>query len=117
MIASSIGFNPTYHEQAPTVDQVKNLKGFSILEFGAPWCGHCKAAAAATQAGLSDLKLPHIKIYDGKGKKLGRSFGVKLWPTLILLESGEEVGRLIRPVDLDEVEKFLAPVRGEAAEN
>jgi thioredoxin 1 len=41
----------------------------------------------------------HVKIGDGKGKPLGRSFTVKLWPTLIVLKDGREVARVVRPTD------------------
>lgn len=39
----------------------------------------------------------HIKVEDGPGQRLGRSFGVKLWPTLIFLRDGKEVDRVVRP--------------------
>ncbi|WP_245652180.1 thioredoxin family protein [Methylophaga muralis] len=52
--------------------------------------------------------LPHIKIYDGKGKRLGRAFKVKLWPTLILLHDGTEVDRLVRPLRSDEVRQLIS---------
>jgi thioredoxin 1 len=39
----------------------------------------------------------HLKIEDGRGKPLGRSFRVKLWPTLVFLRDGEEIARLVRP--------------------
>ena len=107
MISSKIGFDPTYHEQAPTAEQLKAEKGYVLLEFGAPWCGHCQAASAAIETGLSEVKIPHVKIFDGKGKKLGRSFAVTLWPTLILLNCGEEVARLVRPTETKQVAKLL----------
>ena len=50
----------------------------------------------------------HIKIEDGPGRPLGRSFRVKLWPTLVFLKEGKEVARVTRPASLDEVrEAFL----------
>tara|TARA_R110002124_G_scaffold287085_1_gene470199 strand:- start:173 stop:514 length:342 start_codon:yes stop_codon:yes gene_type:complete len=104
------GFNPEYEEEGPTIDQLKGLAGFAVLEFGAPWCGHCRAALPAIKAVLSERALPHIKIFDGPGKPLGRSFKVKLWPTLILLQSGVEVARLVRPVDVKEVTDLLSSV-------
>ncbi|HIF18614.1 MAG TPA: thioredoxin [Cycloclasticus sp.] len=103
------GFNPIYSEDAPTPDDISVLVGDSILEFGAPWCGHCMAAESAIEKAFTNHPdLPHIKIYDGKGKKLGRAFKVKLWPTLILLRDGVEVGRLIRPTQAVEVQQLLA---------
>ena len=101
------GFNPSYQEEGPTIEQVHNMDGYAVLEFGTPWCGHCKTALPAVQKLLSDRDLPHIKVFDGKGKSLGRSFKVKLWPTLILLNSGQEVARLVRPVSPDEVKALL----------
>ena len=38
-----------------------------------------------------------------KGKRLGRTFGVKLWPTLIVMVDGHEAARLVRPHDLAEL--------------
>ncbi|MDO6765343.1 thioredoxin family protein [Agarivorans sp. 1_MG-2023] len=111
MKASHTGFNPEYQEDAPSIEEVAELSGYAILEFGATWCGHCKAAAPAIESVLSKAGLPHIKVFDGKGKRLGRSFKVKLWPTLILLESGKEVARIVRPVETEEIIALLANIK------
>jgi thioredoxin 1 len=39
----------------------------------------------------------HIEVEDGKGKPLGRSFQVKLWPTFVFLRDGQVVEQLVRP--------------------
>ncbi|MEZ5572751.1 MAG: thioredoxin family protein [Halioglobus sp.] len=109
MNSTTTGFNPQYGEDAPTLEEIRRLAGDAVLEFGAPWCGHCQAATSAVQEVLGEYSaLPHIKIYDGKGKPLGRSFAVKLWPTLILLRDGYEVKRLVRPLQAREVRQLLA---------
>ncbi|MBR7888296.1 thioredoxin family protein [Marinomonas sp. A79] len=109
MQAMSMGFNEEYAEDAPSIDEVTALAGVAVLEFGAPWCGHCQAASAAIKAVLSQYpEQVHIKVFDGKGKRLGRQFGVKLWPTLILLKEGEEIGRLVRCTTEQEVRDLLA---------
>ena len=109
MSTESTGFNPHYEESAPTVEELAALPGYTLLEFGAPWCGHCMAASAAVREVMADYpQMPHIKIYDGKGKLLGRQFRVKLWPTLILLHAGQEVARCVRPTTRDEVAPLLA---------
>src|SRR5690606_31488697 len=110
MKACQTGFNAEYQEDAPSPDEIKELVGYAVLEFGTPWCGHCKAAAPAIQAELSKRELPHIKVFDGSGKRLGREFKVKLWPTLILLDSGVEVARVVRPVETDEIEQLLSKI-------
>jgi len=109
MKINRIGFNPDYTEDAPTFEQVSELLGDAVLEFGTPWCGHCLAARPAIQEVLTEYsELSHIKLYDGKGKPLGRAFNVKLWPTLILLRNGKEVARLVRPLDADAVHQLVS---------
>ena len=71
-----------------------------MLEFGAEWCGYCEAAQPLIASALQRYgDVRHIKVADGKGRPLGRSFGVKLWPTFIFLRDGHEVARAVRPVD------------------
>ena len=110
MKACQTGFNPDYHEDAPSIEDVAELSGYAVIEFGAPWCGHCKAAAPAIEAVLAKADLPHIKVFDGKGKRLGRSFKVKRWPSLILLASGKEVARTVRPLAVEDVAALLANI-------
>jgi thioredoxin 1 len=110
MNACQQGFNFEYNEDAPTAAEVAATTGYAVLEFGTAWCGHCQAALPAIQEVLSEHSLPHIKVFDGKGRPLGRAFHVKLWPTLILLHDGSEVGRLVRPTQAGEVRALLAPV-------
>ena len=80
---------------------VENLPGRTLLEFGAGWCSVCQAARPDIEAWLAGQQgLRHLRIEDGKGRRLGRSYGVKLWPTLILLQDGAEVARIVRPENL-----------------
>lgn len=102
---SSLG----YQEDQPTRADIDLLAGETVLEFGANWCGICRAATPEIDDALAGRPgLRRIKIADGKGRPLGRSFRVKLWPTLILLRDGAEVGRLVRPRDRSAVTAALA---------
>lgn len=108
---NDIGFNADYTEETFTFEQVSELVGDAILEFGAPWCGHCQAASSAIKEVVAEhSELRHIKVYDGKGKPLGRAFKVKLWPTLIFLHEGNEVARLVRPLSSDEVRQLISKI-------
>lgn len=92
-----------------TRDEIENIRGPMLLEFGAEWCGFCQRAQPLIKSALakhSDVR--HIKIEDGKGKRLGRQFGVKLWPSLIFLQDGKEVGRIVRPRDTETIVQRLA---------
>ncbi|MBE7928695.1 MULTISPECIES: thioredoxin family protein [Pseudomonadaceae] len=90
-------FETTYASHAPTRAEVDTLPGLTLLEFGTDWCGHCRAAQGPLAAAMAERDIRHLKIEDGPGRALGRSFRVKLWPTLILLHEGEELFRLVRP--------------------
>lgn len=83
--------------------------GLTAIEFGAPWCPHCIGAQPLFEAALAardDIR--HLKIEDGPGRPLGRSFRVKLWPTLVLLRDGSEVARVVRPTVQAEVDAVIA---------
>ena len=86
--------------EPPSPEALKALKGNAVLEFGTAWCGFCQRAQPLIRdawAARDDVQ--HIKVEDGPGRPLGRSFRVKLWPTLIFLRDGQEVGRSVRPQD------------------
>jgi thioredoxin 1 len=63
---------------------------------------------------LSDFpSISHVKVEDGPGRRLGRSFRVKLWPTLIVLKDGREVARVVRPRNAEEVRAALVKAHDE----
>lgn len=92
----------------PTREEINALTGATLLEFGATWCGYCKGAQSTIISELSHFpNVRHIKIEDGKGRRLGRSFHVKLWPTLIFLKDGVERKRLVREIEATELRAAL----------
>jgi thioredoxin 1 len=98
--------------EAPLRADVDAWRGLTVLEFGTDWCGHCRAAQdPVAQALTQQPKWQHLKVEDGPGRALGRSFRVKLWPTLVLLQDGQEVGRLLRPTAAAEMAAALKAVQ------
>ncbi|RKR38954.1 thioredoxin family protein [Paraburkholderia sp. BL17N1] len=89
-----------YSSHAPSRAQLDALPGATLVEFGTDWCGYCQGAQASIAQALEPHDgLRHLKIEDGPGRPLGRSFKVKLWPTLILMRDGAEVARVVRPAN------------------
>jgi thioredoxin 1 len=102
---------PSHTRGEPTRAEVEALAGATLLEFGTSWCGHSRRAQpliAAALAGHGGVR--HLKIEDGSGLPLGRSYGVKLWPTLVFLRDGKEAARLVRPHDSETVAQALARI-------
>ncbi|HKU85718.1 MAG TPA: thioredoxin family protein [Casimicrobiaceae bacterium] len=97
-------------------NDVDALPGATLLEFGANWCGVCRAAAPSIRSALAGHPgVRHLKIEDGPGRPLGRSFGVKLWPTLVFLRNGREMARVVRPREVASIADALAAIEAPAA--
>lgn len=100
-----------YAETAPSRAEVEALAGPTLLEFGSPTCGHCRRAQPLIAQALAAFpNIRHLKIADARGRRLGRSYRVKLWPTLVFLVDGKETGRLVRPLEGGEIERALAGI-------
>jgi thioredoxin 1 len=98
----------TYHQEAPTRADIDTRLGPLVLEFGDDYCGICAAARPAIEQALAERpEVQHLKIADGRGRPLGRSFGIKLWPTLVFLQDGREVARLARPTQAQAISQSL----------
>lgn len=105
--------NTTYATTEPSRAEVDAMAGATVLEFGTGWCGWCRGAQPLIAEAFADQPdLRHLKIEDGPGRPLGRSFRVKLWPTLVFLKDGQEVARVVRPGGAQEVREALAKVVG-----
>ena len=99
----------SYQNQAPDPAEVEAMTGLVVLEFGTDWCGHCIAARAPVDTWFqahADIDL--LRVEDGPGRRLGRAYRVKLWPTLVLLRDGREIARVVRPRGLQDLQPLDA---------
>lgn len=106
-----MGFSNSFSNDEPQRVQIDALPGPVVLEFGTGWCAFCRAAQPLiASAFVAHAGVHHIKVEDGSGRRLGRSFGVKLWPTLVFLRDGREMARLVRPLSEAAVAEALASI-------
>lgn len=85
-------------DRTPTRAEIDAGHGPVLLEFGTTWCGYCRALAPRIAALLErHPEVRHVKVEDGPGRPLGRSFQVRLWPNLVFLRDGRVVRQLARP--------------------
>ena len=106
-----MSFARNYESTEPARADIDARAGPAVIEFGAPWCGQCIAAQPAIEVAFAthdDVR--HVKVEDGRGQPLGRSYRVKLWPTLVFLRDGEEIARIVRPLSAAPVAEALAAI-------
>lgn len=103
--------NEKYSSNEPPRSDVDKLAGPTLIEFGTPWCGWCRGAQPSIAAAMAQHPgVRHLKISDGPGQPLGRSFRVKLWPTLVFMKDGREVSKLVRPAGTGQIAEALAAI-------
>jgi thioredoxin 1 len=64
-----------------------------ILYFTAAWCGPCKALSPIMDSLQGQINFDKIDV--DSNTELSAQYGVRGVPSLILLEDGNEVGRLV----------------------
>ncbi|MCE1180411.1 MAG: thioredoxin family protein [Micrococcales bacterium] len=100
-----------YSIAQPLREDIDALSGPAVVIFGTEWCGYCRAAERYVAPALADHPdVPVIGVEDGPGRPLGRSYRVKLWPTLVFLRDGAEIERVVRPTGRAPLDAALARI-------
>eukprot|EP00301_Raphidiophrys_heterophryoidea_P008179 c13070_g1_i3.p1 GENE.c13070_g1_i3~~c13070_g1_i3.p1 ORF type:complete len:632 (+),score=138.43 c13070_g1_i3:201-1898(+) len=97
------------HDQASLKSRVSSSS--VLLQFYAPWCGHCKSFAPIySKIGQAFQLVPNVsiaRIDADKHKELATAFDVQGYPTMLWFPHGEHS----KPVQLDEEAKAESVVR------
>jgi thioredoxin 1 len=110
-VMSPENYSDKFADIEPVREDIDALCGPVVLEFGTPWCGYCQEAAPLIRrAFAAHPHILHIKVEDGRGRPLGRSFKIKLWPTLVFLKDGREVRRLVRPDSVQAIDQAMKKI-------
>lgn len=101
-----------YQETDLSRDEVDAMQGPVVVEFGASWCSICAGIKPQAEAAFANYDhVRHIRVEDGPGKRLGRSFKVKLWPTFVFMQDGQLIQTAVRP-NQQEITSGLAAIAG-----
>uniref|UniRef100_A0A383VY14 Protein disulfide-isomerase n=1 Tax=Tetradesmus obliquus TaxID=3088 RepID=A0A383VY14_TETOB len=100
-------------------DTVKKAP-FALVEFYAPWCGHCQKLKPEYAKAATELKKYDDKIVIGKvdatvESDLGQKFGVQGYPTLKWFVDGELVSDYGGPRDASGISRWVQKKTGPAA--
>jgi thioredoxin 1 len=77
-----------------------------VLKFYADWCGPCKMLSK-TLENLKDNDIPIKEIDIDEQTDLAMQYNVRSVPTMVLLENGSEIKRVIGSMSLEKVKEFL----------
>ena len=91
------------------VEEVINSDKPVLLDFWASWCGPCRMLAP-TIAALGEKyegKVKICKVDVDAQPELAARFGVMSIPTLVVLENGKEVTRVIGLRPMEAIERLL----------
>ena len=81
-----------------------------LVDYWAPWCGPCRMVAPAVEALAAEmagrLRVAKINVDDNPG--VSARFNVQSIPTLLLIQGGREVNRMVGAQPKQEIARWLA---------
>ena len=93
------------------VTGLKQKSGIALLDFYADWCGPCKALAPTLERFAAAN--PHVtvgKINVDENSNSAEEFGIKGIPTLVFLQNGREVCRLVGVTSQNTIQDLLSEI-------
>lgn len=84
-------------------------KGKVLIDFYTEWCGHCRIV----QPVVEELSVKYAdsvlvaKVDADTEKELADRYGIKIYPTIVVLEDGEEIARKIGAHPIEVFEEMI----------
>lgn len=89
------------------------LKGKSVIDFWAPWCGPCRMLGPNIEEASQENKgVNFFKVNVDDNSELASKYGVRSIPTVLFMEDGEEKDRFVGVQSKDEINEKVKSVFG-----
>ncbi|MBD8499716.1 thioredoxin [Paenibacillus arenosi] len=84
-------------------------KGYTLVNFWAPWCGPCRTLAPIleTFARKNSSEIKVLKVNADEHTEITNQFAIKGLPTTILFKNGKQIDKIVGLVSLDKLEQLL----------
>ncbi|GHP08265.1 hypothetical protein PPROV_000700600 [Pycnococcus provasolii] len=103
-------------------DEWTSAQDFAVVEFYAPWCGHCKKLTPEYEKAAGILKkenppilLAKVDATEEENKELGTKFGIRGFPTLKIFRKGAAPEDYNGPREADGIVDYVKKMSGPAA--
>ncbi|MCR8842363.1 thioredoxin [Paenibacillus sp. SC116] len=99
-----------FHTTDATFKKDIKSKGYTLVNFWAPWCAPCRSLAPIleTFAHNHSSEIKVLKVNVDEQSELPSKFAVKGLPTTILFKNGKQVEKIIGLVSTEKLQQFLS---------
>jgi len=96
------------HVKDSEFEDIVSKAGVVVVDFWATWCGPCRMLAPALEKlaeAHPEITVAKVNVDEEPG--LASRFGIAAIPTLLVFKDGEEAGKSIGYIDMEELEKLV----------
>ena len=87
-----------------------------VYDFGAPWCGPCRAFAPTFEEWKTKYTRENVvfkKVNIDEDQQMAAQYRIKAIPTVIVTSNGKEIGRFVGECDEGQLAKLLQSVKSD----